>query len=195
MAERRDVGTLRRESREDNPGFDEVVPFIGTNGVALWINRGFVAVAASASTAPTLPPTPAGTITVVARMRVSEHSADYAPADLPTGQIDAIDIAGMSKRLSYKTYGGYGELVSEVPATTPAPTPLPPPGTPSGPYFSYALQWILFCFVAIFGWYTFIRKEAERLADEHARLTSGAGPDPEDDTGLVSEPTNARGNS
>jgi len=90
----------------------------------------------------------------------------------------------MSDALHYPVYGGYGELITEYPATQPAPDPVPAPETDNGPHLSYAIQWVTFAFVAIVGWYVLIRKEAERIAEERAALaeSSGAsGPDPDPD--------------
>jgi len=168
---------VRKRSLESQAGFYVMTPFRSESGVGIWLNRGWIRAAATAQATPDVPPTPTGTVTVVARLRFPEPSKAYAPADLPTGQIDRIDIAQMSKRLGYTVYPAYGEVITENPATVPAPRPIPAPETSNGPHLSYALQWITFAIIAVVGFFILIRKEAERLAEEEQAAAIDASTD------------------
>jgi cytochrome oxidase assembly protein ShyY1 len=170
---------VRKRTVEGQPGFYVMTPIRGQIGIGLWVNRGWIAAAATATSEPEVPPTPAGTVTVVARMRADEDvRGRVSAADLPPRQIDRIVVPAISEHLGYPVYGGYGEVTSEFPATVPAPKPIPPPETDNGPHLSYAIQWVTFAIVAIVGWYVLIRKEAERLAEEREAGSGASGPDP-----------------
>ena len=132
--------------------------------MGLWINRGWVAAVSPATATPTLPPTPAGTITVVARMRYTQSPRRFDPSDLPSGQIDLVDVPGISRDLGYPVYDAYGEAITETPAPASAPTPIPPPDVSDGPHLSYAIPWVTFALIAIGGAVIIIRKEAEERA-------------------------------
>ena len=171
---------VRKRTQDGQPGFYVMTPMRDRTGAALWFNRGWIPVAATATQAPEVPPTPAGTVTVVGRMRVGESSSRANPADLPEGQIDRIDVDRISADLGYPAYGGYAEVISETPATVPSPAPVAAPDLGNGPHLSYAVQWVTFAIVAVVGWYVLVRKEVERLAEER-EAAAGAGPDPEPD--------------
>src|SRR5690242_14177632 len=109
------VRLVRQRVVEGQPGFYVMTPLRGQNGVYLWLNRGWIPAANDAQTEPDVPPTPTGTVTVIARMRLSEPPRGTTATDLPPRQIDRIDVPVISKDLSSPAYGGYGEVVSEFP--------------------------------------------------------------------------------
>jgi cytochrome oxidase assembly protein ShyY1 len=50
--------------------------------------------------------------------------------------------------------------------------PLPP--LDEGPYLGYAVQWFLFCIVAVCGWFLLAWRHAERLREQAAEARDGA---------------------
>lgn len=192
---------VRQRVKDSRPGFYLITPIRGGDGVALWVNRGWIPAAATAEAEPEVPPVPEGIVTVVVRMRQSQPPKNAA-TDLPPRQVDRIDVPLISKTLDGPVYGGYGDLVSEFPEQAQAPEPLAPPETGGGPHLSYAVQWITFAVIAGVGWYVLIRKERDRILEERAAREASAGrgpdPDPEPTTGEndhAGEPAAVEGNS
>jgi len=163
----------RKRPFEGRVGFHVVVPLVGADGVALWVDRGWVPGGASATAQPEVPALPEGAVTATVRLRRPAEGSSRAD-DLPVGQVDRVAVADMSTDLGRDAYPVYGELVSEDPVTEPAPVLVPAPKTEEGPHLSYALQWVCFAVIAIVGLVIFARKERERMESPDTR--SGAAP-------------------
>jgi cytochrome oxidase assembly protein ShyY1 len=174
---------VRKRTFEGRPGFYVLTPIVGENDVALWVNRGWIPNAATAVTAPEVPAAPAGTVTAIVRMRPSEDPSGIAIGELPDGQVDKIDVAALSEERGGPTYGGFGELVEETPATQPAPSPLDPPSLSSGPHVSYAFQWLTLGLIAIVGYVILARTEVQRRRADADEQQDGVDPDLEDEDG------------
>jgi cytochrome oxidase assembly protein ShyY1 len=105
---------------------------------------------------------------VTVRLRPSE--AARSTAGLPPGQVSSISTADLAHGDGFPVLDGYGLLVSESPAPQAAPQVHAAPVLDDGPHLSYAVQWVLFALVAVGGWWTFLRREAEEAAE------AGGGP-------------------
>ena len=161
----------RKRPYQGRVGFHVVVPLVGADGVALWVDRGWIAGASSATAQPEVPPLPEGTVDATVRVRTPAQGPARAD-DLPAGQIDRVAVEELSSDLGRDAYPVYGELVEETPTTEPAPALVPPPSTEEGPHLSYALQWVCFAVIAIVGLVIFARKERERVDAERGTVTS-----------------------
>jgi cytochrome oxidase assembly protein ShyY1 len=116
----------------------------------LLVVRGWVAAGDSATQTPTVPPPPAGQVSLVGRAYPSEQGA--LGAGLPARQIQRIDVAAIGRRLGVPVYLGYAELVSEQPTGTLPVLPPPDLSNPAGgadewQHLAYVVQW--FCFAAL----------------------------------------------
>ena len=136
---------IRRRPLNGSNGFWVVTPLRIEDGNVVSVVRGWI----SATAAPTdvvIPPAPpAGTVSIAGRWRVAE--AAESTDGLPRGQ--AMSVAS-----------GYIQLTSSDPAQSEL-TLLPLPEVDESRNVSYAIQWLLFAAVAIFGWYFFLRREAK----------------------------------
>lgn len=165
----------RKRPFQGRVGFHVLAPVITDSGTALWVDRGWVPAASSATAQPDVPPLPEGVVTTTVRLRKAATGSARAD-DLPPGQIDRVAVEAISTELPATAYVAYGELVTEEPLTDPAPAPVPAPKTEEGPHLSYALQWVCFAIIAIVGLVVFVRKEREREADDEGeRLSAEAG--------------------
>jgi cytochrome oxidase assembly protein ShyY1 len=139
-------------------------PMSGANGVwvmtalrtaageMVWVNRGWVPAARSASDLPQAPPPPSGIVAV---------EGHWVPFDDTTPQPGLPDglIPGVSPETLpvAPTYDGF------VHAYTPISSEMlsvGPPEINEGQNISYAMQWLAFAFVACAGWFIMLRREA-----------------------------------
>lgn len=160
-----DQQLVRQRTLNGGNGYWVMTPLITTDGSVLAVARGWVAAGADAISNPTVPAPPAGVVTVMGRIRISQ-AAPPRPADLPTGQVTDLDVRAVTAQ--GPIYPGYIELVSSDPPETgnPALTPLPLPELDEGNHLSYALQWICFAFIAVGGFVVILRGEARRREED-----------------------------
>nr|WP_218889646.1 SURF1 family protein [Saccharopolyspora hordei] len=129
------------------PAFEVLTPFRLDDGSTVLVNRGYVrpveGVRAPAYDAP-----PAGEVTVTARVRADETDSKHRPLFEHDGHrwAYAINSETISQGTGLDLRPGYFALVEGQPGELGA---LPLPRLESGPYFSYALQWIAFGIMAI----------------------------------------------
>lgn len=162
---------VRLRPMDGTVGYDVLTPMVTDEGPALLVNRGWLPrdPDAPGSDLPAVPDPPAGSVTVVARVRPSEPASTTGTP--PAGQVSRIDVSEIAKTLPYPVYGGYGELTSEQPAPAEAPQPRPAPEPSEGAHLAYAFQWFLFAVLALGGFVLLSRREAEdreAAAERHA---------------------------
>jgi len=134
------------------PAFEVLTPLRTTDGQIVLIDRGYVSPGEHGSVPPYAAP-PAGTVQVETRVRQDETDPKNRPAfaDASTGgklQSYDVDSRVVAKSSDLPIRSGYFQLDPNQPGVLNA---LPLPQLDSGPFFSYALQWIAFGVMAIFG--------------------------------------------
>lgn len=72
-------------------GFWVATPLVTQDGTTVWINRGWIAATGTATQVQQPPAPPEGTVTVNGRLRLAEATPNPPPADLPAGQVAALD--------------------------------------------------------------------------------------------------------
>lgn len=143
---------LRDRYFEGKYGFDLLTLFTDVTGKIFWIDRGWIPPGKSAATAPTLPTTFTDTVSIVGRVRL-DHS-------LPQGSFFAISPGQKGKliqkwnaqtKTTTQTENFYLDLlqVSDPRMTPSAPVDLPE--LTDGPHMAYALQWIFFAGLVVYG--------------------------------------------
>ena len=128
----------------DDPGFEVLTPFRETDGSIFLVDRGWVSIGTKQTAPDYVPPAPTGTEHVVARLQQSESVLPGRVA--PSGEISEINVPTVARmtRLSGVYTGAYGLLASETPKPAERPIAAARPILDSGPFLSYAFQWILF---------------------------------------------------
>lgn len=166
-----------RASDSGDNGYEVVTPLLPDDGgPAVLVDRGWVSTGSTPAAPDSVPAPQTGPVTVVGRLQPSEPSR---PTEgLPTGQVMSLSTADVSKGDGYQVLDGYLMLVSETPAPSSAPAVHADPVLDDGPHLSYAVQWVLFAAVAIGGWWTFLRREAEEAA-QGTEAPADAEPSPE----------------
>lgn len=148
---------VRDRTRNDNPGFEVLVPLRLPDGRIFVVDRGWLPIPATGDV-PQVPAPPSGEVTVVARLQQSEP--DLPGRTSPRGQIASIDLSQIARSTGPRTYtGAYGTMTSEDPATATRPAAAPRPVADPGPFLSYAIQWIVFALLAFVGLIWAYRRE------------------------------------
>jgi cytochrome oxidase assembly protein ShyY1 len=140
--------------------FEVLTPMRTTDGTVVLIDRGFVRLDSKSAALPFAPP-PGGTVQVTARVRADETDPKNrdAFADASTGgqlQSYVVDSRVVARAAGLDIRPGYFQLDVGQPGVLGA---LPLPQTDSGPFLSYALQWIAFGAMALLGWLYFTVRE------------------------------------
>ena len=143
---------LRNRYNEDGKYGYEYLTLFNSNGKNFWIDRGWVQAGDNALDRPKLPETPNVQIELTGRIRLDNS--------LPRGSFFALPATGnlinsWDLRSKIKTEEFYLDLISGPEVTPDTPAQLPE--LSDGPHLAYALQWIFFAGLIIYGRYL-IRK-------------------------------------
>ncbi|MSZ48352.1 MAG: hypothetical protein F2602_02770 [Actinobacteria bacterium] len=144
---------LRNRYFEGKYGFEILTAFTTISGEKFWVDRGWVQAGATALEQPKLPPLPEGQVSINGRLRLD--------TSLPQGNFFALPSTGTgliseANARSSNTKSGidsefYLDLLSgSVPELTPE-VPAQLPELSDGPHFAYALQWVLFAGLVMYG--------------------------------------------
>lgn len=162
---------------EGEPAFEVLAPFTVDGGPTVLVDRGYVR-PAPGSKAPDMAVLPAGTVTIVARLRDSERAPDGKEPFRDGGlhQVYAIDTAQIAEVAAVPLAGSYLQLVDDQPGGLGV---IGLPHLDAGPFLSYGIQWIAFGIVAPIGVGYFVvaevrQRRLERTTD--AAATSSETP-------------------
>ena len=144
-----------RYNSEGKYGFQYLTLFETTDTpkkLRFWVDRGWVQAGATALTRPEIPNTPLGELRIVGRIRLDSA--------LPKGSFFALPASGnlinsWDLRSKVQTENFYLDLIDGQGVTPDTPAELPE--LSDGPHLAYALQWLFFAGLTIYGRYL-IRK-------------------------------------
>lgn len=157
---------------DGRPAMEVLTPFRTADGTVITVNRGTVA-SADGRTVPEFAAPPAGSVTLVGRLRVDQTDPNGRPTLEADGhrQLYAPDSAVLGRITGLPLVPGFVQLVAGEPGVL---DPLPvEPSTGGAPFtnLSYALQWLTFGAIALFALIWFVRLEVLQ------RRNSGRAPD------------------
>ena len=140
---------LRNRYSEGKYGYEVLTLFTSNSGEKFWVDRGWVQAGASATTPPEVTKVPEVDVSITGRFRLD--------SSLPRGSFFALpgDGQGLVSELNAQsqldTEKFYIDLLSgSDPSLTPAvPAQLPP--LSDGPHMAYALQWLFFGGLIVYG--------------------------------------------
>jgi cytochrome oxidase assembly protein ShyY1 len=154
---------VRQRPLDGRNGFWVVTPMETSDGIVIWVNRGWIPATQGANTVVEAPRTTPGTVEVTGWLRLSEtrrNDTDATPAsDLPQGQVRWLDTMALNGLSGLSTPSTYVEATNMVPNDA-AVRSLPLPAIDETQNVSYAIQWLIFALVALTGWWFFLRREA-----------------------------------
>ncbi len=143
---------LRNRYNEGKYGYDLLTLFHDDQGITYWIDRGWIPPGATALDKPKLPPTSTSTMQITARLRLQQS--------LPQGSFFAVSTTGNGDLISkwnaqsntqVKTEIFYLDLLSTSEAPMNPIVPVVLPELTDGPHMAYALQWLFFAGLVIYG--------------------------------------------
>lgn len=153
------------------PAYEVLVPLQLAGGSSILVNRGYVRPAAGVRV-PQYSPVPGGEVTLTGRLRADEVDPQRGAVVQQDGhrQIYAVSTGTVSAATGMRLEPGYLQLGEGAPGVLSA---LPLPQLDSGPFFSYALQWIAFGTMAPLGLIYFAWREVTEGRSPAARPAGG----------------------
>ena len=151
-------------SQEGISGVDPLTPFlIGGSSInsdsgdqVVIVNRGFITQATAT------PKAPAGTVQLIARVRVSESRRFGELSDPTTGKLSEvinIDLPRLSQQIKNLNTEIYLEVLDSQPKDSPAIARIADPVLSTGSHLSYTAQWFIFSIFVAAGWVVVVRRK------------------------------------
>ena len=132
------------------PGFEVLTPLLLDDGTVFVVDRGWLPTGSAQDAPDVVPTAPAGTVTVVVRLKAGEPT--LAGRGASGNQIATINLDDIASRVDKPTYtGAYGLMASEDPAPDERPVAVTRPVRDEGPHLSYAFQWFVFALMGFIG--------------------------------------------
>lgn len=141
---------LRNRYSEGVYGFELLTRFTNTTGQTFWVDCGWVKAGENATTQPELPTLPTGQVKIVGRLRLDSSLPQGSFFAIPSNKSDGlISKANAQSGSTTETFyidllrGSESALTPEVPAQLPELS--------DGPHMAYALQWLFFGGLVVYG--------------------------------------------
>lgn len=140
---------LRNRYSEGVYGFEVLTLFTSIDGKGFWIDRGWVKAGITATTPPVVAGVPKKIVEIVGRLRLDSSLPRGSFFALPASGTGLVRELNAQSRIGTENY--YLDLMSgSQPNLTPAVT-AQLPELSDGPHMAYALQWIFFGALVIYG--------------------------------------------
>ncbi|MEN9927561.1 MAG: hypothetical protein RJB27_637 [Actinomycetota bacterium] len=140
---------LRNRYSEGKYGYEVLTLFTSVSGEKFWVDRGWVQAGATATTPPEVTSVPVGEVTITGRFRLDSSLPRGSFFALPGSGEDLVSELNAQSQLNTEKY--YLDLLSgSEPSLTPAVT-AQLPSLSDGPHMAYALQWLFFGGLVIYG--------------------------------------------
>jgi cytochrome oxidase assembly protein ShyY1 len=151
---------LRNRYFEGKYGYAVLTRFTTESGDTIWVDRGWVQAGASATIAPKTPAVPAGEVTITGRLRLDTSLPSGSFFALPINEDEGL-ISKLNAQSGLASENYYIDLIS---GSDPRLTPKAPSEIPSlsdGPHLAYAVQWVLFAALVVYGRYLIRKMDLE----------------------------------
>ena len=140
---------LRNRYNDGKYGYEVLTLFTSAEKKNFWVDRGWVQAGATATTPPVLTPLPEGEVTINGRLRLD--------SSLPRGSFFALPgkgeglVSELNAQSQLNTEKFYIDLLSGSQTSLTPEVPAQLPELSDGPHMAYALQWIFFGGLVIYG--------------------------------------------
>ena len=140
---------LRNRYSEGKYGYEVLTLFTTATGQKFWVDRGWVQAGATATTPPEVSGVPQGEVSITGRFRLDSSLPRGSFFALPGSGQDLVSELNAQSQLDTESF--YIDLLSgSEPSLTPD-SPAPLPSLSDGPHMAYALQWLIFGGLVIYG--------------------------------------------
>jgi surfeit locus 1 family protein len=140
---------LRNRYNDGKYGYEVLTLFTSSENKNFWVDRGWVQAGATATTPPVVTALPQGEVSIVGRLRLD--------SSLPRGSFFALPSKGeglvseLNAQSQLNTEKFYVDLLSGSDASLTPEVTAQLPELSDGPHMAYALQWIFFAGLVIYG--------------------------------------------
>jgi surfeit locus 1 family protein len=140
---------LRNRYNDGKYGYEVLTLFTSTANKSFWVDRGWVQAGATATTAPVVTALPDGVVTIIGRLRLD--------SSLPRGSFFALPgkgeglVSELNAQSQLNTEMFYIDLLSGSDSSLTPKVTAQLPELSDGPHMAYALQWIFFGGLVIYG--------------------------------------------
>ena len=140
---------LRNRYSEGKYGYEVLILFTTATGQKFWVDRGWVQAGATATTPPEVSVVPQGEVSITGRFRLDSSLPRGSFFALPGSGQDLVSELNAQSQLDTESF--YIDLLSgSEPSLTPD-SPAQLPSLSDGPHMAYALQWLIFGGLVIYG--------------------------------------------
>lgn len=140
---------LRNRYNEGKYGYEVLTLFTANDNRIFWVDRGWVQAGATATTPPVVPAVPTGPVSITGRLRLD--------SSLPRGSFFALPgngeslVSELNAQSQLNTEKFYLDLLSGSDTSLTPEVTAQLPELSDGPHMAYALQWIFFGGLVIYG--------------------------------------------
>jgi len=140
---------LRNRYNDGKYGYEVLTLFRSTDNKSFWVDRGWVQAGATATTPPVVTALPQGEVSITGRLRLD--------SSLPRGSFFALPgngqglVSELNAQSQLNTEKFYLDLLSGSDASLTPKVAAQVPELSDGPHMAYALQWIFFGGLVIYG--------------------------------------------
>ena len=140
---------LKNRYSEGFYGFEVLTLFTTPTNEKFWVDRGWVKAGATATIAPTITPPPTNEVSITGRLRLDSSLPRGAFFALPANGEGLISKLGAQSQLDTQDY--YIDLLSGSESSLTPKVTAQLPELSDGPHMAYALQWLFFGGLIIYG--------------------------------------------
>lgn len=176
-----------RQNQASQPSVEILTPLRLSDGSVLLVDRGYLSANTYNGSIP-LPPPPTGTVTIIARIQPFQPDPLQRPAIQRNGYLEVRGIEATSVPGLSDVRGGFVQLTENSPGVLGA---IGVPQVDSGPFLSYAWQWITFGTMALLALSFFIYREVVDPRDDPAEDPGSAASDRSATAGSCDRPADA----
>lgn len=140
---------LRNRYNNGVYGFEQLTLFL-FDGKKIWVDRGWIKAGSDATIPPKLQPTQEQQVSITGRLRLD--------SSLPQGKFFAVTndanrnlVSQLDARKGVQTEEFYVDLISSSDSAMNPAVPVELPELSDGPHMAYALQWVFFAGLVIYG--------------------------------------------
>ncbi len=142
---------LRNQYSQGAYGFDLLTLFTDSADRTFWVDRGWIAPGQEATSTPKLPDTSSAVVAITGRVRLDNSLPQGSFFAVSPGSKNLISKWNAQSKTTIKTENFYIDLLTaSEPSMTPA-VPVELPELTDGPHMAYALQWLFFAGLIIYG--------------------------------------------